>query len=383
MEADKSKYDFVLDKVNSKLKIVAPTISYTGKNIQEVKKAISEIKNNVFKNNMDKNKDIADLETRYNSLFEQIKMYQREKKDMSGIKQYNINREKLLSSLQKIISDQPELAYLAKSIETLLRNLEEGVSFTDYIIKDQTVNKLEKELEQIKTEINKADSFFKMYSLPDKQKAIAVIEEYLDTDVKNVDDDAIDSLKKKISFLKREIKTLKNADDVSAINDFSKYITKLYLSMKDKSNFVEQDSKELGFRIKYIKKGNVLQPVKTYVDKESNKEYERNYYTGSMARHIVIQLCGYAAFLNKLLKDGKYPIVPIFVIDHISKAFDDENSKVIGDIIMYLLNDIGSENLQVFMFDSEKPEKLGINNKYSANLVSENKTGLCPFYKGS
>ena len=99
-----------------------------------------------------------------------------------------------------------------------------------------------------------------------------------------------------------------------------------------------------------------------------------------MARHIVIQLCGYAAFLSKLIKANKYPIIPIFVIDHISKAFDQENCKAIGKVIDSLLADIGKENLQIFMFDSENSENLGIDNKYSKNLVSENKTGFCPFF---
>ena len=86
-------------------------------------------------------------------------------------------------------------------------------------------------------------------------------------------------------------------------NDFSQYITDMYISLKEISTFVKQDCEQNGFKIKYLKKSNALQPIK--IEKEDDKEVERNYYTGSMARHIVIQLCGYAAFLSKLIKANK------------------------------------------------------------------------------
>ena len=35
---------------------------------------------------------------------------------------------------------------------------------------------------------------------------------------------------------------------------------------------------------------------------------EVNYYIGSMARHTLIQLCGYFGFLKILLAEEKYPI---------------------------------------------------------------------------
>ena len=57
-----------------------------------------------------------------------------------------------------------------------------------------------------------------------------------------------------------------------------------------------------------------------------------NYYTGSMARHTLMQLSGYLGFLKLLLEENKYPIIPFLVIDHISKPFDKDNSLAIGKI---------------------------------------------------
>jgi len=379
MESKRSRTSFILDKINNNLKIIAPNSYYTGKNIEEIKEIISNIKAMNMEISASKNKNLADLEVMYNSLSEQIKRYKNEIADMAGIKKYDANRIKLLNLLKKLVENKSELTYLVNPIELLLQDMKEGISFGNYIVKDETVKKLEKQLEGIKIELKQNDSRFEMYSLSDKEKAVAVIEEYLNTNVDFVDEEEISRIRKEISELKKQIRSLQNSDDISAINDFSQYITDMYLSLKEISNFVKQDSEQNGFQIKYLKKGNALQPVR--IEKEENKEVERNYYPGSMARHIVIQLCGYAAFLNKLIKANKYPIIPILVIDHISKAFDQENCKAIGKVIDSLLADVGNENLQIFIFDSENSENLGIDRQYSKSLVTDNKTGFCPFFQ--
>ena len=379
MESKKGKSEFILDKINSNLQIISPAVYYTGKNSEEIKELILKIKSMNVEVTATKEKGIADLEVMYNSLSEQIKKYKNEISDVAGIKKYDANRIKLLSLLESLVTSQSELQYLITPIEELLKGLNEGISFSNYILKDETVKKLEKQLDGIKIELKKNNSRFEMYSLAEKEKAVAVVEEYLDSDIAFIDEEEMDKIRKEILQLKKEIRTLQNSDDMAAIDDFSRYITTLYLSLKDIANFVEEDSQKIGFQIKYVKKGNVLQPVKT--EEENGTQIERNCYSGSMARHIVIQLCGYSAFLSKLLRENKYPLIPIFVIDHISKAFDNKNCMAIGKIIFNLLQELGEENIQVFMFDSENAESLGIDSKYSKNLVSPEKSGLCPFFK--
>lgn len=380
MESKQTRSNFLLDKINTNLRIISPNVYYTGSNRDEIKDLINEIKDMSSSIQPAKDKDIADLEVMYNSLSEQIKKYKNEIADIEGIKRYDSNRIKLISLLKELIENKSELEYLINPIDDILQELNEGISFENYIIKDETVKKLEKQLDGIKQDISRNDSRFKLYSLSEKEKAITIVEDYLKSDIEFVDEEIISELKKKITLLKKEIKTLQNADDIEAINDFSKYITDMYASAKEISNFVSEDLEFTGFRIKYFKRGNSLQLVRTEIDKETNNAIEKPYYTGSMARHTLIQLCGYAAFLSKLIRSNKYPIIPIFVIDHISKAFDDENCKAIGIIIKKLLTDLGEKNIQIFMFDSEKSENLGIDSKYSTALVTEEKTGLCPFY---
>jgi hypothetical protein len=373
----KSKYDFILNTINEKLQIIAPNYYFTGKNIEEIKGVVTEIKGMNTDIKASGKKDVADLEVMYNSLAEQIKKYQNEMADIKNIKKYDTNRITLLSHLNDLVEKHSDLNYLISPIKNLINDLNEGISFGDYILKDKTIKKLQSQLEEIKRDLQRNDARFEMYSLPAKEKAVAIIEECLASNISLIDEEKITEIRKKISDLKKDILALQNADDISAIDNFSSYVTNLYLSLKGISSFVSKDANQKGFKIKYIKRGNVLQPVCSVSDKDDT---EQNYYPGSMARHIVVQLCGYAAFLSKLLKENKYPIVPIFVIDHISKPFDDENCKVIGTIISSLLEDVGKDNLQIFMFDSENSEKLGIDSMYSKDLVTESKTGLCPFF---
>jgi hypothetical protein len=116
------------------------------------------------------------------------------------------------------------------------------------------------------------------------------------------------------------------------------------------------------------------------VDDEINNKKEVNYYIGSMARHTLIQLCGYLAFLKLLIEDNRYPLIPILVIDHISKPFDEKNCKAIGKVISKAYESIGIENLQIFMFDDEQFESLSVEPSYSEDLVDQNKSGFNPFY---
>ena len=49
--------------------------------------------------------------------------------------------------------------------------------------------------------------------------------------------------------------------------------------------------------------------------------------------------------------------------------------------VAYLNEEIGKENLQIFMFDDEEYTSLALNPEHSENLVNGEKSGFNPFYK--
>ena len=99
-----------------------------------------------------------------------------------------------------------------------------------------------------------------------------------------------------------------------------------------------------------------------------------------MARHTLMQLCGYLGFLRMLIKEHKYPLVPFLVVDHISKPFDSKNRKALGAVLHEVYKDIRKSELQIILFDDEDASDLGITPDYSTDLLGKGKSGFNPFY---
>jgi len=382
LESAKTRFNFILNKVNHNLNILDANIVFTGNNKKKIQETLENIKlmqNERPSSISKKDNTVSELEVKYNTISEQIKVFYNEKQDFSSMKSSNEIREDLLINLNRLIKNFPNLDYLVQPINQLISEIDDGISFSTYITNDKTVTKFEKQLLEIKQQINNNDSRFTLYSLEAKEKALAIVEDCLNTDLEGFDEDKITALQNTIKELKKEIKSLQNSDDTNEIELFSNYVTFLYSKGKESSDFIENDFSKPGFKINYFKKGNILQSFIQNTD-ETDETTNNVYITGSMARHTLIQVCGYFAFLQKLLSTVKYPIIPILVIDHISKAFDPKNKKAIGEIIRNAQNDIGEGNLQIFMFDTSTPEELGVKANKIENLVISNKSGFCPFF---
>ena len=56
------------------------------------------------------------------------------------------------------------------------------------------------------------------------------------------------------------------------------------------------------------------------------------------------------------------------------------NSRAIGQVINKAYEEIGKENLQIFMFDDEEHTALALQPEHSENLVNDEKSGFNPFY---
>ncbi|SDQ27044.1 hypothetical protein [Virgibacillus salinus] len=382
LEKNTAKYDFICNQVNNNLQKLGSNTWYTGKNANDIRKQLNEIKDMQAVVRKKNDKNIADLEVMYNNISEQIKIYENSITDSKQFEKDNKNRKLLLQKLNNLLDENSVFEYLVSPLEKLISELDSTISFSKYTISDKTINELRKQRDLIKTEIRRNDSRFRLFTMEEKEKAITVIEEYLSSDISSSEEE-LQEKRKRIKTIREELKILQNSDDHKKIKDLSNYISELYKSASNISSVVKDDTNKEGFHIQYYKKGNILQPMITesVINENSNVINEKvNYYIGSMARHTLIQLCGYFGFLKMLLKEDKYPLIPILVIDHISKPFDQGNSKAIGKVITTVYESIGKENLQLFMFDDEEYEKLDLVPDHFENLVAENKTGFNPFY---
>lgn len=381
LESNSSRFEFVITQVNANLQKLGSNTWYNGKNPKDIKSFILNTKEMQNGEKIVNKRNIADLEVMYNNISEQIKVYENNTADAKQFEKDNENRRKLLLKLQELVEENNDFTYIVQPLQNILQDIDNTIFFSNYLISDNTIKELKKQREQIKTEIRRNDSRFKCYTLEQKSTAVAMIEEYLSIEIHPIDDD-IKQKRKRIKEIRVDLKALQNVDDTKKIKEVSEYITELYYSAKDISSVVADDIKQNDFNIKYLKKGNILQPTISSTDTDNMEEKNKqvNYYIGSKARHTLIQLCGYLAFLKILHEDDKFPIIPILVIDHISQPFDKKNSKAIGKVISTAYESIGKENLQTFIFDSEEYGELAIEPEHSENLVTDNKTGFNPFY---
>lgn len=382
LEDNCSWHNFICDQINQNMQKLGVDTWYTGNNAEDIYKALDAIKNMQAPVQKNKRRNIADLEIMYSNISDQIKVYENTIEDVKQFERNSKNRRILLENLDNMLKENAEFGYLIEPVKELMDGLDDIISFGQYTISDKTIKVLKKQRQALKLEIRRNDSAFQCYTIEEKTKALTLIEEYLSVDTYDHSGE-LKRTQKRIRKIKEKIKVLQNSDDETKINEFSKYITKLYKSAGDVSSIINEDTFQEGFQIKYLKRGNALQPmgksVKVYNDAAREKE-DMYLYIGSYARRALIKLCGYIGFLKILLKENNYPIIPILVIDHISKSFDTKNVRAVGQIINTAIKDIGEENLQIFMFDDKEYETLALAPNHFENLSGESKTGFNPFY---
>lgn len=379
LEVKNSSFNFARNQINSNLLKLNSNIIFNGHNGEEIHKELTRIMEMKGERPEKNRRSLSELEVIYNNLSEQIKVYDSIIKNYQQNEKENENRRLFLSNLQGLIENESSMEYLVNPLIELVNELEGSITFGKYIISDETVCELKRQKEQIEMEMKKQDSKYKCYSLEEKAKAIALIQAYLQDGIKDVSSELGD-YKKELKLLKKELQELQNDDNSEKIKKFSELVTKIYKSGERNSEIIKTDISREGFKIEYLKRGNILQPIEENVDR--NGKYN-NLYLGSMARHTLIQLSGYMAFMSVLVKEKQCPVIPFLVIDHLSKPFSDDNKKAVGNIMEEFYRNISKDDVQIFMFDDKEPSLLGIVPDHCEQLRKLNKTGFNPFYYGN
>lgn len=81
-----------------------------------------------------------------------------------------------------------------------------------------------------------------------------------------------------------------------------------------------------------------------------------------------------------LIQEKKYPIIPILIIDHISKPFDEKNEQAIGAVLHEAYSGIEKSEFQIVIFDDEVAANLGIIPDLNTDLLGQGKSGFNPFF---
>lgn len=380
LEKTEFKYEYINNQINDCINILGLGIIYDGTNKKNILNKLEKIKqlNSIQKK---KSENIIELEYLFNHINEQIKVYENAQVDINQIDIANKNRELLLENLNEIINDNPDFEYLVNPIKATLNEVKKSISLTNYLITDKTILELRKRRKAVKQELDNSKHYSKLYDLNEKERACALLENFLNESSLESSLQSINDKRNRQTEIRRLLANLKKSQDNDKIKLLSENITSLYKKAVSAS-LVSGDMTNDGFNIKYFKNGNSLQTFRNEVIKEDNIEkiVEISYSKGSMARHTLIQLAGYLGFLQLLLSENKYPIIPFLVIDHISKPFDNYNRKGIGEILNYAISVIGENNLQIILFDDKNHEELLLKPNHVECLVNDVKTGFVPFF---
>lgn len=380
LEKRAAQNDEIRARVNQQLKVLNISVVFSGGNTDTILHEINKFQSTLERTEKS-TKDIAitELEAIYTSLDEQIKRQAQFELDHKRFVADDEKTKKLVEVLKQVVDGKEKYHYLVDPIIALTSDLEKSISFNKYLIQDNSVKELKKQREEIKKQLVDRRTKYTIYSVSDKTRAVTLITEYLGYYDSEFDGSKIGELKTKLKQIREEIRKLQSGNDQEKLNELSEVITQLYKTSVGVSELSEYDFKKDGFRIKYLKNGNIIQPQ--IDDKEAERgDQTRNYYTGSMARHTLMQLCGYLGFLQMLIKESKYPLVPMLVIDHISKPFDDKNVKAIGAVLEGVYKYVDKSELQIIIFDDKDANRLGLTPDEFADLLGEGKSGFNPYY---
>lgn len=307
-------------------------------------------------------------------LRDDIKAHKQMIHELNGTKIQDAKRHRLLDRLSSLIAEDDSRADLLDQTCSLLNEIEVSIPRKDLDLQTALLERKENRLTHLEAKLTAANVVFNPLDFNEKSKAVLVVNEYLSQYSALCKPDNYDDVKKEISRLKRELFKLKHSDDDTSINFISDTVTDLYHSASPASSFVVSDFKQLDFHIKFQKEGVGLQP--TFTEGEDSVDV----FTGSRARHTLMQVCGYFAFMHYLLPKRNIPLVPLLAFDHVSSPFDEESRGAIGAIISKFYSLVDKDDVQLFLFETEDPDALGIVPDKYISLVSDVQTGFNPFY---
>lgn len=258
----------------------------------------------------------------------------------------------------------------------MVDEIEEGASYSRLEFKQAALKKAKAELKRLNSQLKVLELGSSPTDVEQRQIALGILDDAI-LRYEKADQDSSTQISSRLQELQREISHLKAEDDPTKLYEVSELISKYYETRRESTSLAAEDFENRGYRIDFLKRGCALRSSK--IEESGNLERNRvTYIVGRFARHTLIQLCGYAAFMEFLLSDTSLPVLPILCIDHPSKPFDKANKKGIGSILNSFVE--RNKSTQVFVFDSAHPADLGL----TVSPIDLSETpggGFNPFYK--
>ncbi|HFK0301413.1 TPA: hypothetical protein ACGXKA_003097, partial [Listeria monocytogenes] len=217
IQAELESNNFIRKRINGLLLQLGVKKIFNGKNSSDIYMEIEKFEKMEEKPTNDK-VDLSSLEIYYNTLSEQINEYDKIIQDSKQIENDNRNRESLLRNLQELVRDKKDYQYLINPIISTLNELENSISFSRYVRQDEVVKKLKEQKNDVKDEIQRQSSKFKMYSFNEKTEKIVILKDLLGQKNNEIDLEDLEKKKRRIKDIRYELKKLQNSEDKEKLN---------------------------------------------------------------------------------------------------------------------------------------------------------------------
>lgn len=365
--------EFIAEQIDNRLAQLGIRTRFKGNNREEIERLLScELEPNDLVNQTGST-TLADLEYSAAQLKEQISLMQVAASEKMKLAKADAKRIRMLEEVNSIASSLPEYEELLESTKVILEELKGASSIKSSQIYLDLIPRKERQLKEITREISTTRSQVDPMSTRQDEVTRNVILDYLERYDESLNRSEIDRISQRLSDLKAALKEKRLSIDNQKISWISSRITSLYVSAAPVADFSKRDASFAGFAIQYVKESNSLQAT------IANAKETEIYYTGSRARHALMQLAAYCAFAEFLL-DQDVPFPPLLVFDHISSPFDPQNRRSIGALFKTFFQIVDPESIQVFLFDNVDPGALSISCQRIIDLNEGDQTGFNPFY---
>ena len=365
-----------VDAANEALVRLGISVKFTGDNGPDICTLIGAA-GTAVEPTLPKKGDLAKCMQDACSLRDEIRSQETMLGDLDRVSAQNRKREALLEQLSSIISSDSRYEDLLSATVSVLEGLRGSASLRDIRLQKEMMDKKKALLSRLEEEIVSAGASIDPFDIDERRRAAILAMEYVSSYPAVGRAGELEEIKKQIAETRRELSDRRRMDDVAAIDVVSDDITWLYSVGKNKSPFVRHDFSLTGFSVKYIKEGTSLQPV--FEDGHG----EVDLYTGSRARHALMQACGYLALMLFLERRSDCPVVPMIAVDHLSGPFDEESRRAIGAVFQAFYSRVSKKTIQLFLFEPIAPEELGITPDCHIVLGANGQSGFNPFWHDS
>lgn len=225
-------------------------LDYTGKYSVDYK-IFCDFRDSYVRRAKSNSKDLVYLSQASFSLAEEIKLYSFMKNQSTNMIDRKERIKRLLSILNSVVDDVPDYADYVHFIKETIEKLDEDnviLSLTDY---NKVIKKIEQEKKKLDYQIDILKASSAELSYEDAMKKVGLLEHVFKVLQEEVDIVKYDSLFHEVEKLKKEIKDLKSAFNQKKIDEFNNRLSEVYLQSGLNIQHLQEDLHEDGFALEF------------------------------------------------------------------------------------------------------------------------------------